>query len=650
MIPKRHSAWTTRFAIRTYLAGVAWTLGSGLAWLTSAPDPGGWLQPRVDTVGLLYLAAAVAGGSNFFGAGVRAALRARLDMYFLMSLALVAAFLIGEPFEGATLAFLFSAAELLEQYAVSRGRRAIAALVAMAPEQASLVNADGTTRTVPVAELSVGDRVRIRPGDKVPADGIVRSGASHVNEASITGESLPRGKGVGDSVFAGTSNADGALDIEVTADAKHSAFARIIELVRAAEQRRAPTEQLVRRFARIYTPIVVLAAILTALVPSLIAGAPSIEWITRAITLLVIACPCALVIATPVSMVSGLTSAARHGVLIKGGDHLEALAGIKALAVDKTGTITTGQLEVEGFHVSEGSRPDRVLSLVASAEAHSEHPMAKALVRHARARGVSTNLTVREFAAARGKGITAQVDGLGLRVGTREFVQSAGAPSPSRTSGATEVVAVISTGEQATIFLRDKIRPDAGPALAELHALGVAPVIMLTGDAEPVAMEVARQVGIGEVLARLLPEDKVNAVTRMRELHGSIAMIGDGVNDAPAIASATVGIVMGAAGAPATIEVADVALLADDFTRLPYAIRLARRTRTAIRVNIAVALVLKLILGVGAAAGIVNLAVAVLVGDMGGSLLVTLNALRISRVPAPRPVGSSASRKRGNRP
>lgn len=626
------SAWTSRFAIRTYASGVAWTLGSALAWLTNAPDPGGWLTLRTDLVGLLYLGAAVAGGSNFVGAGVRAALRARLDMNFLMSLALVAAFVIGEPFEAATLAFLFSGAELLERYAVTRGRRAIAALVAMAPEEADVIEADGTTRSVAVEALRVGDRVRIRPGDKVPADGIVRAGASHVNEASITGESLPKGKSVGDAVFAGTLNADGALDVEVTADAKHSTFARIIDLVRTAEQRRAPTERAVERFARVYTPIVVLAAVLTALVPSMMAGSPSIEWITRAITLLVIACPCALVIATPVSMASGLTSAARHGVLIKGGDYLEALAGIKALAVDKTGTITTGQLDVEAFEVSEGSRTDRVLALVASAEAHSEHPLGKAIVRYAQSRRVSTSLTVREFAATRGKGVQAEVDGLGVRVGTREFVQLGELATPSMTSGATQVFAAISTGEQATILLRDTIRPDARPALAELRQLGVSPVIMLTGDAEDVAKEVARQVGIDEVQARLLPEDKVAAVVRMRELHGNIAMLGDGVNDAPALASATVGIVMGAAGAPATIEVADVALLADDFTRLPFAIHLARRTRQAIRVNIAVALALKLILGAGAGLGFVNLAVAVLVGDMGGSLLVTLNALRIARI------------------
>ena len=417
----RPTLWQTSFARRTYAAGALWAAGLVAAWVTGAPEQAGWFAIRLDSAGLLYLAASVVGGSNFAGAGARAARTLKLDMNFLMSAAIVGAILIGEPFEAATLAFLFSLAELLERYAVDRGRRSIARLVELAPERADRLRADGSVETVPVAELRPGDRIRIRPGDKIPADGRVVAGESSVNEATITGESLPRHKTIGDAVFAATLNAEGALDVEVTADAAHSTLARIVQLVREGEARRAPIERFVQRFARVYTPVVTAGAVLVMVVPPLALGASGLEWFVRGLTLLVIACPCALVIATPVTVVSALTSGARHGVLIKGGEYLETLGTLRALAIDKTGTLTRGELAVSGFSAT-GTEEDALLRRVAAVEARSEHPIARAIVRFAAQRGITSEPAPEGFVALPGRGVRAVVGGHEIAVGTEELV------------------------------------------------------------------------------------------------------------------------------------------------------------------------------------------------------------------------------------
>lgn len=626
------SPWRTPFAKRTYIAGALWAAGVAAAWLAGAPDQAGWLAIRLDPAGLLYTAASLVGGWNFVGAALRATRTLKLDMNFLMSAAIVGAILIGEPFEAATLAFLFSFAELLERFAVNRGRRSIARLVELAPERADRLLPSGVVETIPIAELRTGDRVRIRPGDKVPADGRVVAGSSAVNEATITGESLPRAKQLGDQVFAGTLNTDGALDIEVTADAAHSTLARIIRLVNEAEARRAPIEQFVQRFARVYTPVVTGGAVLVMVVPPLVLGASGLDWFVRGLTLLVIACPCALVIATPVTVVSALTSAARHGVLIKGGEHLEALGSTRALAVDKTGTLTTGALRVTGFQVADGTPPELLLQRLTTVEARSEHPIAQAIARFAAARGVRPGAQVEQFAAMPGRGIRAKLDGHDIVVGTETFV----GPDPASRWGGPEpgtllIYARTGDGLEGVLTIQDEVRPETRAVLTRLHALGIHPIVMLTGDGAETAELVGHRIGVDAVRARLLPEDKVSAIRALKDLHGSVAMLGDGVNDAPALAEATVGIAMGAAGSPATIETADVALMADDLTKLPYAVRLARRARRTIRFNLALALGLKLVLAIGAVMGVVSLGVAVLVGDMGGSLAVTGNALRLAR-------------------
>ena len=629
---RRPSPWTTTFARHTYIAGILWALGVTASLITRVPDHAGWLAIRLDLAGLLYGGAAIIGGANFFGAGWRAARSRRLDMNFLMSVAIVAAMLIGEPFEAASLAFLFSTAELLERFAVDRGRRSIARLLELAPEQADRLTEDGRIETVPVAQLAVGDLLRVRPGDKIPADGRTIAGLSEVNEATITGESYPRTKAPGDLVSAGTLNLNGSLDVQVTADAAHSTLARIVELVSQSEARRAPVEHAIRRFALIYTPIVTALALAVMIGPPLLAGAPALEWFTRGLTLLVIACPCALVIATPVTVVSALTSAARHGVLIKGGEHLEALGGIRALAVDKTGTLTTGQLAVTRFETGSGDSR-RLLALVAALESRSEHPVARAILRYAEAQRVQLADGVHEFLALPGRGIQGRVAGVALSVGSEEQVPPETATGWGESEpGTLRVYVHAGDGGRGLFVLQDEVRAEARHAVERLHHLGIRPLVMLTGDAAAAAAAIAKATGVDEVQSRLLPEEKVAAVRALKERFGRVAMLGDGVNDAAALAEATVGLAMGAMGSPATIEAADVALMGDDLARLPYAIHLARRARRTIRFNISLALGLKALLAAGAVTGVVSLAVAVLIGDLGASLVVTANALSLSRI------------------
>ena len=641
----RTSPWQTPFAYRTYLAGVFWLGGGIIAALGATPDRAGWLVIRLDAVGLLYTCAAFAGGLNFAGAGWRALRSLRLDMNFLMSAAIVGAILIGEPFEAAALAFLFSVAELLERFAMDRGRQALARLVALAPEQADRLDPAGTTERVSVTALRPGDRVRIRPGDKVAADGLVVAGASHVNEATITGESRPARKSLGDPVFAATLNVEGTLDVEVTVDATHSTVARIAQLVREAEARQAPVERFVQRFSRVYTPIVTGGAILVMTLPPLLFHGNGVEWFVRGLTLLVIACPCALVIATPVTMVSALTGAARHGVLIKGGDHLERLATIRALALDKTGTLTKGVFSVREFRAEPPEAIDRLLRRIASIESRSEHPLAEAIVRFALASGIRPDLDLVDFHAEPGQGVRATIEGHELRVGTEIFLGTGKADhSHSMSRDASCVHASTSDGLRGVFQVGDEPRPGARDAIDQLRALGVRPIVILTGDGREVAEAVGDEVGVDAVIPRLLPEDKVDAVRDLRRQHGAVAMIGDGVNDAPALAEADVGIAMGAAGSPATIETADVALMGDDLSRLPYAIDLARRARRTIRFNIAAALGTKLLLALGTILGAVTLAQAVLVGDLGASLIVTLNALLVGRLSPVRPPAPASAR------
>lgn len=636
----RGAAWRSSAAWRTYVGGAIW---AGALALSGGVEPraiDAVLAVRTDVVGVLAVLAALIAGMNFFPAAWRSVLRARLDMNVLMSIAIVAAVAIGEPVEAATLAVLFSFAELLERAAVQRGRQAISRLLELAPDEAEVVLASGATEMRPVASLGLGETVRVRPGGRIAADGSVIAGESSVNEATITGESLPVHKTVGAKVFAGTINFDGTLDVAVQAVAGQRTLDRIVSAVREAEARRAPIAQLVDRFSRVYTPIVTLLAVLVAVGPALLGVPDPHAWFLRGVTLLVIACPCALVIATPVTVVSALTSAARHGVLVKGGVHLEALAGIRTLAMDKTGTLTRGELTVRAFEVRPPTEARALLASLAALESRSEHPTAHAIVRYARAEGVEPAREVEAFEAVPGRGVQGRVAGVELVAGTERLVGDAASRgwSPTGMAGATVLVASAG-GALGRLTLTDTVRSESPAVVAALHALGIRPIVMLTGDTEVAAAAVGAAAGVDEVRARLLPDDKVRAVRELAERPGGVAMLGDGVNDAPALAAATVGIAMGAAGAPATIETADVALMRDDLRALPYALGLSRRTMRMVRFNVASALIVKALLAVGTVAGVVSLSVAVLVGDVGGTVLVTLNALRLARHPGPEQPG-----------
>jgi Cd2+/Zn2+-exporting ATPase len=636
---KRRSPWTTADAHRTYVAGGLWVLGILVALLARAPDQAGWLRLRLDAAGLVFLAAALIGGWNFFPKGVRSARTLKLDMNFLMTVAIIGALLIGESLEAAAIAFLFSLAELLEHSAVVRARNSIDELIRLTPEQATVVEPDGSERTVPVSRLKKGWHVRVRPGEKVPIDGRVLEGESAVNEATLTGESIPVPKGVGDPVYASTLNQDGFLEVEAVTDAGDTALDRIVRLVREAQTRRSPTEEFVKRFARYYTPAVTGLAAVTMLVPPLLGMGSSLTWFVRGLTLLVVACPCALVIATPVTVVSAITSAARNGVLIKGGEHLEALGGVCAMAFDKTGTLTYGRLEVTDVLPMSGGAAEDLLGLAAVVEARSEHPIAKAIVARAGSsalrRASDGGAKVTDFRARPGRGVVARVDGTEVRVGTLEMFPDL--PVPERMSelerqGKTVVVVGRDGSVAGLIALADTLRPEAPEVLRELRRQGIHEQVMLTGDQEYVARAIAGRLGVDKVLSSLLPEEKVDAVTELVADHEGVAMVGDGVNDAPALAASSVGIAMGGVGSPAAIETADIALMADDLNMLPYARRISRLARRLVRFNIGLALGLKLLLAAGAIGGVVSLLVAVLVGDMGASIAVTLNAMRLARL------------------
>ena len=628
------SAWQTASARRTYVAGALWVVGTLLAMGADEPALGGWFQIRLDLTGAVLLTAALVGGWNFFPKALRGLRKFRLDMNFLMTVAIVGAILIGEPVEAAAIGALFSFAELLESAAVVRGRRAVEELVRLTPEKATVVGENDVEQQIPTSQLQIGQRVRVRPGETIPVDGRITDGESAIDEATVTGESVPVTKSVADPVYAGTTVAEGYLEIEATAAVGDTTLARIIRLVRHAQTQRAPIEQFVDQFARYYTPAITALAATTMLLPPFLDLGTGLEWFTRGLTLLVIACPCALVIATPVTMVSALTSAARHGVIIKGGQYLEALGATCAMAFDKTGSLTQGRLTVTDVKGLDGVPDARVLELAAAVEARSEHPIARAIVEYG-ARHMRSDLAVSEFVARAGTGVVAIVSGREIRVGTASLF-SAHETSPEQEALEAMGRTVVLVGNQDKVFgliaLADTMRSNAPTVLHRLRQMGVHEQVMLTGDHEMVAHAIARSAGINDVRVRLLPQDKVEAIEELRARHRVVAMIGDGVNDAPALAASDVGIAMGAAGSPATIETADVALIADDLAMLPYAVRMARLARRVVRLNIVAALTLKLLLAAGAIGGIVSLLLAVLVGDLGASILVTMNAMRLARV------------------
>jgi Cd2+/Zn2+-exporting ATPase len=582
-----------------------------------------------------YFAAAVLGARFVVVKAWFAARNLRPDMHLLMTVAVVGAMAIGEWFEAATVSFLFALSLTLESWSVGRARRAIVALLDLAPPTARVLRPDGSEAAVPVAEVRCGDCFIVPAGERVPLDGRVTEGASAVNQAPITGESVPVEKQSGAEVFAGTINGDGTLTVEATKTVADTTLARIIHIVEEAHARRAPSEQWVERFARVYTPAVMVLAPLVFLLPPVVLGQAWDEWLYRALVLLVIACPCALVISTPVSIVASLASAARAGVLVKGGAFIELPAHLQAIAVDKTGTVTRGEPEVVQV-IPLGSHTEaELISRAAALEARSTHPLARAICRYAESRGIAP-APAADVQVLRGRGLTGIFDGEPFWLGSHRYVVERGqdAPAVARQAEALEAdgktVIVIGNPRHVCglVAVADTVRPEAREIVRQLHAAGIAHVVMLTGDNRITAEAIAREVGIGEVHAELLPEDKVKKLEEIIAHYGTVAMVGDGVNDAPALARANLGIAMGAIGLAAAIETADIALMTDDISKLPWLVRHSRRTLAIIRQNITFALAVKAVFVVLTFAGMASLWAAI-AADTGASLLVVLNGLRL---------------------
>jgi len=582
-----------------------------------------------------YGTAVLAGGWFIAPKAWLAARRLRPDMNLLMTIAVIGAMIIGQWFEAGTVAFLFALSLLLESWSVGRARRAIRSLVNLTPPTARYICPhDGDIMEKPIAEVPLGATVLVRPGERIPLDGIVTRGRTSVNQAPITGESIPVAKEEGAEVFAGTINEDGAIEFKATKPAADTTLARIIRMVEQAQSRRAPVEQWVEKFARYYTPAMIAVAFLVAIVPPLFGGQWG-RWFYEALVMLVIACPCALVISTPVSIVAALAAAARAGVLIKGGAFLEAAGRVNAFALDKTGTLTRGIPEVQEILPLNGHTQAELLARAAALEAHSEHPLAAAVMRKARSENVKP-LAAQDFRALRGRGAEATIDARLFWAGSHRLLHEKGVEESEihahaqRMEDAGHSLIIVGSDRHVCglISVADSIRPEAAALIRQLKTAGVRHVAMLTGDNQGTAEAVGRAVGVDEVRAELLPEDKVQAVQEMARKHGMVAMVGDGVNDAPALATADLGIAMAAAGTDAAIETADIALMSDDLARLPWLVRHARRSLRIIRQNIGFALGVKAMFMALALVQVATLWMAI-AADMGASLVVIFNALRL---------------------
>ena len=665
------AVWTSRRAIKTWIGAVLLTVGLLLEFVFGGPDPEAASvlgSPLSLADGLLLAAAAVAGHPVVRG-GYYSARNRSLDIDLLMGTAILAATGIGYFVEAATLAVLFSVAELLEDYSMDRARDSLRELMELSPEEATVRRGDEEV-TVPADEVAVGETVIVRPGDRVPVDGTVVDGESALDQSPVTGESVPVDKSPGAEVYAGSIVEGGYLEVEATARADDSTLSRIIELVRGAQEKRTDSEQFVDRFAGYYTPVVVAAAALTAALPPLfLDGATTVglawveialpggwrPWFVRGLTLLVIACPCAFVISTPVSVVSGVTSAARNGVLVKGGTHLETTGEVDAVALDKTGTLTRGRLAVTDVVPLGGTDETTLLRRAAALERRSEHPIAGAILDRAEAAGVDGGPEPTGFEGLAGRGVRADLDGETYYVGKPALFEELGfdlsrprratdggtqrmAESPAErlteleAAGKTVVLVGTESELAGVIAVADEVRPASRRAVERLRDLGVDRVVMLTGDNEGTARAIAETVGVDDYRADLLPEEKVEAVEALRSAHGEVAMVGDGVNDAPALATADVGVAMGAAGTDTALETADIALMGDDIGKLPYLHALSRAANGIIRQNVWGSLGVKALLAVGVPFGYVSVALAVVVGDMGMSLGVTGNAMRLARL------------------
>ncbi|EMA07563.1 Cd2+/Zn2+-exporting ATPase [Haloarcula vallismortis] len=666
------SLWTSSRALKTWVSGLFVAFGLLFEFLVRGANAqvGTVLGSPLHIADVLFLIAVATGGQEILRGGYYSLKSKNLDIDLLMSIAilgaLTASLAFGEAlyFEAATLAFLFSVAELLERYSMDRARNSLAELMDLSPDEATVLR-DGEETTVPVDEVQVGDTVVIRPGEKIPMDGAVIDGTSAVNQAPITGESVPVDKTDGDEVYAGTINEEGYLEVQVTAAASDNTLSRIVQMVEDAQSNKTEREQFVERFSSYYTPVVVAFAVLVTLTSPAVFGVAWSTAVVYGLTLLVLACPCAFVISTPVSVVSGITSAAKNGVLIKGGNHLEAMGAVDVVAFDKTGTLTKGELTVTDVVPLNGNTEEQVLRCARGLEQRSEHPIGEAIVARAGTAGVES-AEVDDFESITGKGVRADLDGtphyagkpglfddLGFDLSHVHATTDGGVVTKTaqqicernncldlladtvpelQAEGKTVVIVGTEDEIEGIVAVADEVRPEAKAAVSRLRDLGVERTVMLTGDNERTAGAIAREVGVDDYRAELLPDEKVAAIDDLVDEYDGVAMVGDGINDAPALASATVGVAMGAAGTDTALETADIALMSDDLSKLPYLYELANDANSVIRQNIWASLAVKAGLALAVPFGLVPIWVAVLAGDAGMTTAVTGNAMRLSRV------------------
>jgi Cd2+/Zn2+-exporting ATPase len=635
----RHGRW-----VSTLGSGLALMSGVIASWMGS--HGAGSLAGAGQIAQGCFALAVVLGGIWLYPRAIRSLRQLRLDIDVLMGLAILGAIGLGQWDEAATVAFLFGLSESLESFSLERARRAIRNLLELAPRTAERIEPDGSIRLVPAAEIQAEDIVLVRPGDTIPIDGKVAKGHSSVDQKTITGESVPVPRATGDPVYAGTINGEGTLEVEASGPVSGALISRIVTQVREAQAGRAPVERWITRFAAYYTPAVVVLSLLVMIVPPLLLGLFTSssdivsswhDWFYRGLVVLLIACPCALVIATPVAVVSGLAAAARRGVLIKGGEYLEEVGRLRALAFDKTGTLTLGQPDVVEVVCASGQEDENnVLRIAAALGDRGGHILGKAIARHARVLRLDVPVAD-DYRAIPGKGALGRVGAVEYHLGSHRYIDEAGLCHPvfhdeldkAEEAVGTAVAITAQSGPMGWIRLADQPRPEAAEVVAELRRLGLE-IIMLTGDNPQTAAAMASALGIGEQQAGLLPGDKVRAITDLAARHGATGMVGDGVNDAPALAAARVSIALGGISSGAALETADIVLMADDLRRLPWLVRHSRATLSRIRQNIVLALLTKATVLVLALFGVANLWMAI-IADVGTSLVVIANALRLLR-------------------
>jgi len=590
---------------------------------------------------LAYGAAILVGGYRLFTTGLKNLFRLEFDMRTLMTIAVIGAAFIGEWGEGATVVILFAISEVLESYSMDKARQSIRSLMDIAPKEA-LIRRGNQEFTVEVEDIRIGDILIVKPGQKIAMDGIVVKGLSAVNQAAITGESVPVSKTIDEEVFAGTLNEEGLLEVKVTKHVDDTTIAKIIHLVEEAQAERAPSQAFVDRFAKYYTPVIMFISLLVAVLPPLLFDGDWSKWVYQGLAVLVVGCPCALVISTPVSIVTAIGNAARNGVLIKGGIHLEEMGAIKAIAFDKTGTLTEGIPVVTDYITQDKINSNELLTIIAALENGSQHPLASAIMKKAEQENLPyQDLAIEDFSSITGKGIKGRVNDNIYYVGSPNLfdeILTTGIPSNLKeiitelqNKGKTVMVAGTETGILALLAVADEVRGNSKSVIQKLHSIGIQKTIMLTGDNKGTANAIGQQVGVSDIQADLLPQDKLTFIKELRNKYDRVAMVGDGVNDAPALAASTVGIAMGGAGTDTALETADIALMADDLGKLPFTLKLSKKTLSIIKQNITFALGIKLVALLLVIPGWLTLWIAIF-ADMGATLIVTLNGLRLLRV------------------